>query len=62
MTTIGCKDMAQALGVQRPYKDLKSYSEYKQRGIDVIKANKEELEKSSENEDPGAEEGIEGDE
>ncbi len=50
------KDMAQALGVQRPYTNLKSYSEYKQRGIDVIKAHKQEIEKLSEDEDPGAEE------
>lgn len=56
------KDMAQALGVQRPYTNLKSYSEYKQRGIDVIKAHKQEIEKLSEDEDPGADQESEGDE
>jgi len=49
------KDMAQALGVQRPYANLKSYSEYKQRGIEVIKAHKREIEQLSEDEDPIAE-------
>jgi hypothetical protein len=54
------KDMAQALGVQRPYTNLKSYSDYKQRGIDVIKAHKREIEKLSEEEDPSAEQENEG--
>lgn len=49
------RDMAQALGVQRPYTNLKSYAEYKQRGIDIIKAHKQEIEKLSEDEDPSAE-------
>lgn len=46
------KDMAQALGVQRPYANLKSYAEYKQRGIELIKAHKPEIEKLAEEEDP----------
>jgi len=46
------RDMAQALGVQRPYANLKSYAEYKQRGIDIIKAHKQEIEELSEDEDP----------
>ena len=49
------KDMAQTLGVPRPYMNLKSYAEYKQRGIDVISAHKSEIDKLSEQEDPNAE-------
>lgn len=49
------KDMAQALGMQRPYTNLKSYAEYKQRGIDVIKAHKQEIENLSEEEEFTAE-------
>jgi len=49
------KDMAQALGVLRPYANLKTYSEYKQRGIEVIKAHNKEIEKLSEEETPSAE-------
>jgi hypothetical protein len=56
------KDMAQALGIQRPYANLKSYSEYKQRGIDIIKAHKQEIEELSEDEDPGAEQENQGEE
>ena len=56
------KDMAQALGIQRPYTNLKSYSEYKQRGIDVIKAHQAEIEKLSEDEDPGADQEHQGEE
>ena len=44
------KDMAQ--GVQRPYTNLKTYAEYKQRGIDVIKAHQQEIEKLTEEEEP----------
>lgn len=44
------KDMAQALGVPRPYTNLKSDSEYKQRGVDVLKSHKQEIEKLSEEE------------
>jgi hypothetical protein len=49
------KDMAKSSEVQRPYTNLKSYSAYKQRGIEVIKAHKQEIEKLSEDEDPSAE-------
>jgi hypothetical protein len=49
------KDMAKALGVPRPYTNLKSYSEYKQRGIDILKAHKREIEELSEDEDAIAE-------
>lgn len=54
------KDMAQALGVQRPYTDLKSYANYKQRAIDVIKAHGHEIEKLSAEDDSGASEGLAG--
>lgn len=47
--------MAQALGVQRPYMNLKSYVEYKQRGMDVIEAHKQEIEKVAEDEEPATE-------
>jgi hypothetical protein len=49
------KDMAQALGVKRPYTNLKSYAEYKQRGTEVIKAHASEIEKLSEEEEHAAE-------
>ena len=49
------KDMAQALGINRPYTNLKSYSEYKQRGLEIIKAHKQEIEKLSEDEDSAVE-------
>lgn len=57
------KDMAQALSVQRPYTNLKSYAEYKQRGIDAIKAHKQEIEKLAEEEEPATDqEELQGDE
>lgn len=46
------KDMSQALGVQPPYTNLKSYAEYKQRGIDVIRKHKQEIETLAEEEEP----------
>jgi len=46
------KDMAQTLGVQRPYTNLKSYAEYKQRGIEAIKAHKQEIDNLTEEEEP----------
>jgi hypothetical protein len=49
------KDMAQAIGVQRPYTNLKSYSAYKQRGIEVIQAHQQEIEKLSDDADAAAE-------
>jgi hypothetical protein len=44
------KDMAGAAGVVRPYSNLKTYAEYKQRGIEAIKVNIEEIEGSAEDE------------
>lgn len=54
------KDMAKALEIQRPYTNLKSYSEYKQRGINILQDHEEEIRKLSE-EDEGIEETIDGD-
>lgn len=56
------KDMAQALGIQRPYTNLKSYADYKQRAIDVIKAHRQEIEKLSEEDDSGTGEETEANE
>ena len=50
------RDMAAALAVQRPYTNLKSYLEYKQRGIETLTAHKEEIAKLAEDEAPAAEE------
>lgn len=36
-------DMAKALEIERPYTNLKSYFEYKQRGIDVLKKHQNEI-------------------
>ena len=37
------RDMAQALNVKRPYTNLKSYLEYKERGIDTLRAHEREI-------------------
>ena len=37
------KDMAKALEIQRPYINLKSYLEYKQRGINILAEHREEI-------------------
>ena len=44
------KDMAKALDVSRPYTNLKTYLAYKERGIDALKAHKEEISKLGEEE------------
>lgn len=49
------RDMAQALNVARPYTNLKSYLEYKKRGIDVLRAHEKEIAKLAE-EEPAKEE------
>lgn len=56
------KDMAQALGIKRPYTNLKSYADYKQRAIDIIKAHRQEIEKLSEEDDSGGSDEQEGSE
>ncbi|MFN8289528.1 MAG: type II restriction endonuclease [Chitinophagaceae bacterium] len=45
------KDMAKALEIPRPYTNLKSYLEYKQKGVDVLASHKEEIEKLSAEDD-----------
>lgn len=49
------RDMAEAIGVKRPYMNLKTYLDYKQRGIDTLKAHQEEIAKLAEDE-PDSEE------
>jgi hypothetical protein len=36
-------DMAKSLEIERPYKNLKTYLEYKQRGINVLEEHKEQI-------------------
>lgn len=50
------RDMAEALKVARPYSNLKSYVEYKKRGIDVLRAQEKEIAKLAEQEPPKEEE------
>lgn len=49
------EDMAKAVGQKRPYMNLKTYMEYKQRGIDTLKAHAKEIASLAEDE-PGNEE------
>ena len=37
------RDMAQALEIERPYTNLKSYLAYKQRGVDTLREHQEEI-------------------
>jgi hypothetical protein len=50
------RDMAQALGVKRPYTNLTTYLEYKERGVDTLRAHKKEIAKLAEEEAPKADE------
>ena len=50
------RDMAQALSVARPYSNLKTYLEYKERGIDTLRAHQKEIDKLAEDETGKAEE------
>ena len=50
------RDMAQALNVARPYTNLKTYLEYKKRGIDVLRAHEKEIARLAEQEPPEEEE------
>jgi len=45
------KDMAKALEIPRPYINLKSYLEYKKKGINVLAEHEEEIKKLSEEEE-----------
>lgn len=49
------KDMAKKLDVERPYTNLKSYSDYKKRGIDTLQAHATEIAKLVEDEPDGEE-------
>ena len=49
------RDMAEALGTKRPYTNLKTYLEYKNRGIDTLKAHAKEIAKLAEDEPAGEE-------
>jgi hypothetical protein len=44
------RDMAEALGTKRPYTNLKTFLEYKNRGIDVLKAHAKEISELAEDE------------
>ncbi|WP_298348810.1 type II restriction endonuclease [Runella sp.] len=55
-------DMAKALEIPRPYTNLKSYLDYKQKGIAVLEQHKEEIEKLSAEDDLQAHNGEENDE
>ncbi len=50
------KDMAQTLSVTRPYTNLKTYLEYKERGVDTLRAHVKEITKLAEDEAGKAEE------
>jgi len=53
------RDMAQALTVTRPYTNLKTFLEYKERGIDTLRAHEKEIQKLGEDEDRKSEEDSE---
>jgi hypothetical protein len=50
------RDMAQALSVTRPYTNLKNYLEYKERGVDTLRAHEKEIAQLAEDEAGKAEE------
>jgi len=50
------RDMAQALSVTRPYTNLKTYLEYKERGVDTLRAHEKEIAQLAEDEAGKAEE------
>jgi hypothetical protein len=56
------KDMAKALEIPRPYTNLKTYLEYKQRGINILEEHKKEIEQFNEEEDIETENGEQEDE
>ncbi len=56
------KDMAKALEITRPYTNLKSYLEYKQRGINILEEHKDQIEQLNEEEDDDNENGEQNDE
>lgn len=50
------KDMAKAVDMERPYTNLKSYLEYKQRGIDTLRQHEDEIAHLGDDEQPNGEE------
>jgi len=50
------KDMPQALSLTRPYTNLKTYTEYKNRGVDTLGAHQKEIARLAEDEAGTAEE------
>ena len=50
------RDMAQTLSLERPYTNLKSYLDYKQRGADKLRAHEKEIANMAEDETGKAEE------
>ena len=50
------RDVAQALSVTRPYANLKTYLEYKERGVDTLRAHEKEIAKLAEDDAGKAEE------
>ena len=50
------RDMAQALSLERPYTNLKTYLEYKKRGVDTLRAHEKEIARLAEDEAGNAEE------
>jgi hypothetical protein len=55
-------DMARKAEIPRPYTNLKSYLEYKQRGINILEEHKKEIEQLNEEEDVETENGEQEDE
>lgn len=49
------RDMALTAGVGRPYTNLKTFLEYKQRGIDRLRANEQEIHELTEDDDESPE-------
>ncbi len=50
------RDMAQALSLERPYTNLKTYLEYKKRGVDTLRAHEKQIAQLAEEEAGKAEE------
>jgi len=53
------KDMALAVSLDRPYKNLKTYVDYKKRGVDTLRAHEKEIIELGEDEAAKAEEEAE---
>jgi len=50
------RDMAQALEIERPYTNLKSYLEYKKRGVDTLREHEQEIADLGDDDPPAGEE------